>query len=698
MKKLYLSVLWHQHQPYYKDDGDGTYHMPWAYLHAIKDYYEMARHVAEAENVKVVFNYVPSLLIQLEDYASLNVPDAFVAALRKDVNTLSADEKRFVAGQCFMANVQNMVRPLRRFSELYDKLSDSGGDVSVFAGQELLDLEVMYIISWCGEFMRQEDPHVSYLLTKGAGFSEDEKHRLLESACLWIKKIKEIHKHLVSLGRAELSCTPFFHPILPLLTDISSAKEAFGDIAMPDVEGDFGQDADWHLTEGLKEFEHHFGVKACGMWPAEGSVSQKTAKKYAANGVRWIASDEEVLGNSMRLNMKDKANRHILYKRHFQIHDGKKLNIFFRDKELSDLIGFTYSSWNAHDAVNDFMGQLRRIYDSVDFSPHVCVILDGENAWEYYHRNAFDFFSELYKTLGSTEWLAMQTFSEAAENGEVPEEMMPNLVAGSWIMGNFRIWIGHEEKNRAWEMLSKTRRAMMRHIDEEPDDIKEKAYRELHAAEGSDWFWWFGDDHFSIQADVFDRLFRTHLINIRRLMKLDVPPELFRPIKRSARTGVLCKPVDFITPEIDGRITNFYEWQSGGIFDLKADAGSMHAGGGELKKLFYGFDEKNLYIALDSDFREADDKELEIEVVSASGEGAVVFKARLGAKTEASGMVAASGPIFEAAIPIRDEWRSWKGLCLSLRLKKGSIIIEKAPLYNVVEIDISRNFAEEWII
>ncbi len=698
MKKLYLTILWHQHQPYYKDDGDGIYHMPWAYLHAVKDYYEMARHLEEAGNVKAVFNYVPSLLIQLEDYTDINVPDAFLSALRKDVKALTAEERRFVAGQCFMANTQNMIRPLRRFSELYDKMSGASGDTSVFSDQELLDLEIMYILSWCGQFMRREDPHVSYLLEKGAGFSEDEKRRLLENACQWIKKIREIHLRLAEKGTAELSCTPYFHPILPLLTDISSAREACGDMAMPDVEGDLSPDADWHLTEGLKEFERQFGVKAAGMWPAEGSVSQKTAKKYAAAGIRWIASDEEVLGNSLRLNMKDKANRHILYKRHFQLHEGRKLNIFFRDKELSDLIGFTYSSWNPKDAVNDFMGQLKRIYDSVDFSPHVSVILDGENAWEYYPDNAFEFFRELYRALGSTEWLVTQTFSEAAENCAVPEEIMPDLVAGSWIMGNFRIWIGHEEKNKAWEMLSKTRRAMMKHIDAAPGDVKEKAYKELHAAEGSDWFWWFGDDHFSAQADVFDRLFRAHLINIRRLLKLEVPPELFRPIKRSARTGILRKPVDFIRPAIDGRITDFYEWQSGGLFDLKADAGSMHAGGGDLKKLFYGFDEKNLYIALDADFREAGDKELEIEILSASGEKPAIFKARFDGKTEPDGMKAAAGPVFEAAIPIKDEWRSWKSLCLSLRLKRGNTIIEKAPLYNAVEIDISRDFGEEWII
>lgn len=698
MKKLYLSILWHQHQPYYKDDAGGSYHMPWVYLHAIKDYYEMARHIEEAGNVKVVFNYVPSLLIQLEDYTLSDVPDVFLTELRKNVKNLTAEERALIVKQCFMANTDNMIRPLRRFSQLYDIHGGASGNDDIFSHQELLDLEVMYILSWCGEYIRREDPHVSYLLEKGSCFTEDEKLHLLDNTCLWIKRITEIHKRLYEKGLAEISCTPYFHPILPLLTDINSAKESCLDMAMPDVEGDLSPDAHWHLHEGLNEFQRRFGIRANGMWPAEGSISQKTAKKYAEAGVRWIASDEEVLGNSLRLNMKNKPDRHILYKRHFQIHDGKKLNIFFRDKELSDLIGFTYSSWNETDAVNDFMAQLRRIYDSVDFSPHVSVILDGENAWEYYKNNGFNFFKALYGAIGSADWVETQTFSQAAENHAVPEEMLSNIVAGSWIMGNFRIWIGHEEKNRAWEMLSRTRRVMMKHIDSVSDDVKDKIYKELHAAEGSDWFWWFGDDHFSAQADVFDRLFRTHLINIRRMLNQDVPPELFRPIKRSARTGILRKPVDFISPVIDGRMTDFFEWRSAGVFDLKSDAGSMHAGGGDLRKLLYGFDKDNLYLAIDSDFREFSGSTLEIEIVSDTGGNGEIFSVALGKNPTASGIDAACGPIFEAAVPIKPDWRQWKSLCISFRLKNGDTVVEKAPLYSAVEIDISRSFEDEWII
>lgn len=177
-----------------------------------------------------------------------------------------------------------------------------------------------------------------------------------------------------------------------------------------------------------------------------------------------------------------------------------------------------------------------------------------------------------------------------------------------------------------------------------------------------------------------------------------MPPELFRPIKRSARTGIIRKPVDFIMPTIDGKITNFFEWQSGGIFDLKADAGSMHAGGGDLKKMFYGFDRKNIYFAIDTDFRESNGLTLEVEILSETGSGSEIYKILLDENSKTKGIEYAIGSIFEASIPIKNEWRQWKNLCLSLRLKRGDTVVEKAPLYSTAEIDISRDFTDEWII
>lgn len=698
MKKLYLTFLWHQHQPYYKDDCDGRYHMPWVYLHALKDYYEMAAHVEKAYNVKCVFNYVPSLLIQLKDYTDFNVADNFLILLRKDTVRLSADERLRIANQCFMANTQNMIRPLKRFSELYDKLVLMEGDTSIFDGAELLDLEVMYLLSWCGEYLRIEDDHIAYLIKKGRNFTEEDKLELLRRGALWVSKIVDIHKRLVNDGKAEISCTPFFHPILPLLTDINSAQEACPDMPMPQVTADMNADADFHIQAGLKEFENNFGYIPTGMWPAEGSISQKTIEKYAKNGIKWIAGDEEVLGNSLRLSLKDPANRKLLYNRHYSVVDGQKIYVFFRDKALSDLIGFSYSSWKEEDAVNDFMSHLWNIYESCNFSPHVSIILDGENAWEYYKNNANNFFTKLYAVLGSADWVETQTFSEVTSNLDIPEEILPPIVAGSWIMGNFRIWIGHPEKNKAWELIAKTKKTLEKYYDGADEDTKTQIDKELHIAQGSDWFWWYGDDHFSIQSDVFDKLFRTHLVNIYKLLKLNIPQELFQPIKSTSKTGLVRKPSYFITPNIDGKFTHFYEWLGSGVFDLQSDAGSMHAGGGDLKRLLYGFDRMNLYLALTTDFANVNADVFEIEV--AIGSDRKFFNINLGGGlSENKGFRCAEGNIFEVGIPLKDlAVKNDEKIYLSFKLKRGGIIVEKAPLYNAVEINIYEDFSKDWIV
>ena len=667
MKKLYLSFLWHQHQPYYKNDSEGRYYMPWVYLHALKDYYEMAAHV-EKTGVRVVFNYVPSLLIQLKEYTDVNVADNFLILMRKQVASLTSEERQAVLNQCFMANLNTMIKPLRRYYDLYQKVVAVSGNGAEFSDNDILDLEVLYIVAWCGEYLRQEDAHLQYLLSKGA----QERNQ------------------------AEISCTPFYHPILPLLIDINSAKEVCPDMNMPVFEGNLLDDAHWHVREGLNEFEHHFGFRPKGMWPAEGSVSQRAVEVFAANDISWIATDEEVLGNSLQLNMKDPANRYRLYQKHFQIHDGKKINIFFRDKALSDLIGFTYSSWNEDDAVNDFMHHLRNIYDSVDFSPHVAVILDGENAWEYYNQNAYVFFTKLYHRLTTTDWLHTQTFTDIINNYDIPEEALHNVKAGSWIMGNFRIWIGHPEKNKAWELLSKTKRAIEKHISNVDSETAAQINKEYHAAEGSDWFWWYGDDHFSIQADVFDKLFRTHLVNIHRLLKLNVPSELFTPIKSVKNSGIITRPSSYVSPTIEGRITNFFEWLGAGEFDLKSDAGSMHAGGDTLQRLLYGFDEKNLYIALKSDFSTLTDTICQIDV--SFGDEKKSFNIDLNEKKGSKhGMVYAISHILEASIPLKN-FKSAEKIYLEFKLIQNGVVIEKAPLYNAVEVNIADDFKEEWIV
>ena len=699
-RKLHLTMLWHQHQPYYKDDSENMYHMPWVYMHAIKDYYEMARHV-ENSNVKATFNYVPSLLLQLEDYTSLDVPDKFIQLLKKPVDSLTFDEKEFIINQCFMANQYTMIKPLERFNKLYELKTIKGTDASNFTNEDILDLEVLYLLSWTGVFIRQEDPHIKELLIKGRDFYESEKLKLLENLAKWVEKVIYIHKKLESEGKIELTTTPFYHPITPLLIDINSAYESFKDVNIPNVDNNLSQDAVVHLKEGIDKFQDYFGFKPVGLWPAEGSISQKAVELWCENNIRWIASDEEVLANSLKCNLKDPKNRYKLYYRHYQVHNDKKINIFFRDKFLSDLIGFTYSSWKVEDAVEDFVGHLRNIYTSVDFSPNVSVILDGENAWEYYNNNAYEFFTLLYKRLGTEDFISCDTFKEVLDNTAIPEESVQSIQAGSWIMGNFKIWIGHSEKNTAWEYISLTRNAIESNISKVDKDTAKQIYKELYISEGSDWFWWFGDDHFSAQAEVFDKLFRTHLVNIYKLLKLNVPAYLYNPIKKSSKTGGIRKPSYYITPKIDSINTSFFDWSSSGEYDLKADAGSMHAGGDIFKKLIYGFDSDNLYLRFDTSFNDMPGEKIILQINVFSKENTTAYELNVRDKNINldNGVKALFDKVTKISIPIKAIRELYKDkIYIQFVLKADNKVIDQAPLYNKIEVDIIENFQSDWMV
>jgi len=698
MKKLHLVFLWHMHQPYYKNDADGLYHMPWVYMHALKDYYELPAYHRKFKGIRATYNLVPSLLVQLEDYTSVEVNDTFIVLLRKKVTELSVEEKDVLISQLFLANVQHMITPLKRFRELYNKKSRE--DIfaepnKLFDNQELLDLEVLYLLSWTGIFTRQEVPVVRELLEKGRYFTEEDKTKLVQALADFTGKVIPLYKELQEEGLIEVSATPFYHPILPLLIDLNSAKEAYPEIPMPGCQGNFEDDPAYHVREGLNEFEKQMGKRPNGMWPAEGSISEAAAMMFAENGVKWIASDEDVLANSIRTDLSNNDNRHLLYNRHVFEKDGKKINIFFRDKILSDLIGFTYSGWDAEDAANDFMLKLKKMHEKHDHSILVPVILDGENAWEFYPENGSLFFNKLYEKLEKAEWVQTHTMNEACSLEDVPESTHDRICAGSWIYGNFTTWLGHEEKNEAWKHLTAARKAFNNPANTQKI---EDAKKELYIAEGSDWFWWYGDDHFSLQSDIFDKLFRNHLMNVYKNLGLTIPPELYLPIKRVRRPGLIRKPSFYIMPTIDGHITSFYEWLSAGEFDLKFDAGAMHASGDILKMLRFGFDRDYIYIAIEGDIRNIVNKDytLTVEIIGTE-EKHYNFKIKDHFKGE-NGAESAAAKVFEAKIPYVDIVENKTKIYMHFMLKKGNDIIEKAPLYNMIEVETYDDFVDDWMV
>jgi alpha-amylase/alpha-mannosidase (GH57 family) len=696
LKKLHLVFLWHMHQPYYKDDFTGEYLLPWVFLHAIKDYYEMPWHVSKF-NIKAVFNLVPSLIVQLNEYAEGKANDIFLETLKKDVDLLSVSDKQKFIPLLFMSNPDNMITPFKRYKYLYNKFKKN----EELTNQEIIDSEVLFLLSWTGNFIRKDSEFVKYLIDKGSLYTNLQKTELINSLIIYIGKIIPFYEKLAHENKIELSTTPFYHPILPLLLNPLSAKEAKPDIKLPKIICNFEKYAYKQVEDSNILFKEIFNFAPQGMWPAEGSISNEAVKCFSDNGITWIASDENVLSNSLGQNLADEKFRNELYKPYYFDCNGKKINIFFRDKILSDLIGFTYSNMNAEKASDDFINKLRFIYNKCDFEPVVSVILDGENAWEYYHKNATPFFENLYEKLLKENWLEVSTFSEILKI--INSKKIKNIVAGSWIYGDFTTWIGHEEKNKAWELIANVYNNVKNTTFNDKD--KYLIEKEFNIALGSDWFWWYGDDHINNQADVFDYLFRKHLQNIYKLANIPVERNLFQPIKKIKKYGAINKPTHFISPKIDGELTSFFEWKGCGIFDLKYDLGSMHKDEQYLQKLYWGNDSKMFYFKIDGDIKKLKNKNLILTVefeanVKKSFSISTVSCKIINSKNFNDGfekLKIAINNFIEMAIPLSEILYHEK-VFIQFTLYDENGVIEKAPIYNFAELRLNNNKLTDWFI
>lgn len=604
--------LWHMHQPYYKDPVKGEYALPWTYLHAIKDYFDMPAIVEDTPGAKAVFNLVPSLIEQLLDYAAGTAVDPFLIKGQMNPADMGEEDKVFLLENFFSANRQRMIEPHRRYLELL-YMAGEGKPGAVrervrhFSNQDLLDLQVWFFLSWTGEAARRRYPVFRELLTKGQGFTAEDRDRLFAAHRILLNAIVPLYKQLQASGQVELSVTPYFHPILPLLCDSQIAREAMPRVTLPLERLRHPEDARAHIRHGLQYFQEVFGITPCGMWPSEGSVSDESLRLIAECGLRWVATDEEVLARSLDGGLGQGSEKLYWPWRYAAGHGD--LGIFFRDHHLSDLIGFTYSQWDARRAVADFTGRLRQISHRLGSAGRVIpVILDGENAWEFYPDNAYEFLSGMYAAVAEAPDLQLATCSEVLGRSRF-EGRLHHIHPGSWINANYGIWIGHPEENLAWDLVAAARRAIMKHhpaaaaqlaaAGMDGDQVARMLCTSLYAAEGSDWFWWFGDDHFSPHSDRFDRLFRQHLANIYTLLGLGVPRELLEPIKKKSPAGLVREPAGFINPEINGKVSDYFEWLAAGLFDLTRQGSAMHSSDRLLQGFYWGYNRDRLFFRID---------------------------------------------------------------------------------------------------
>ncbi len=535
------------HQPEFRDLTTGEFRHPWVYLHALKDYSDMAAHLEQHPGVKATINLVPVLLDQLEDYAqqcaSGTIRDPLLRALaRESLDTLSEPERDWLLDQCFRANHTKMIEPFapyQRLHALYHFAQQHGPTPTQYlSGQYFADLVTWYHLSWTGETVRRAHEPVVRLMSQGESFTHAQRLELLSVIGAELSRVLGRYRRLAESGQVELSSTPQYHPIGPLLLDFACAREAMPDALLPAASTYPGGRirATWHLQHAIDSHRNRFGTAPSGIWPAEGALSMPFARLLAQHGVRWSASGEAVLVNSLRKSGQPLQDRSAYLYRPYQLTCPEgALTCLFRDDRLSDLIGFEYKGWHGVDAAAHFVAQLEQILDSAPAGedPVVSVMLDGENAWEHYPYNAYYFLRDLYTALDSHPRIRTATCSEivaGAGAGRAPA--LPTLVAGSWVYGNLSTWIGSPDKNRAWDLLALAKHSydlVMASGRLSPEEV-EAASRQLAVCEGSDWFWWFGDYNPRHSVEAFDRLYRDNLANLYRLLQLPPPHQLEEPI------------------------------------------------------------------------------------------------------------------------------------------------------------------------
>ena len=607
MPKTYLMLLWHMHQPFYKDLVEGVYTMPWVRLHALKDYYGMVATLREFPSVHATVNMVPSLLAQLQDYARDQAQEPYYEAAFKPIEQFTAADRETLLGHAFQVNFDNLLSRYPRFLDLWEKwrAAEARSAARLFTPQDLLDLQVLSQLAWLDEIYLQGDGEVRSLAGKERGYTEADKSLLHKKQLELFNKILEVCREGAASGQIELSTSPFYHPILPLLCDTHVAQESHPGVRLPRRHFRHPEDARDQLRAAIGFHQSLFGQRPRGLWPSEGSVSDEALRLAAEEGFEWAATDEGVLGRSLQINFYRHGDGTVqggseLYRPHTFASDGHRINLFFRDHQLSDLIGFVYSRMDAETAAADLHQRIHAAARSTGDRPAVVsIILDGENAWEYYRGNGRAFLKKFYARVAADPDLQAVTASEALKL--VEPGTLTHIVPGSWINANFDIWIGAEEDNRAWDLLNDARDFYAQSAskpDIDPEHLR-LAREELWIVEGSDWCWWYGPEHSTANDEEFDLLFRKHLSNIYRLLGSSPPDELAVPIKRPRARPVTVAPTGRIEPRVDGVVSNYFEWLGAGVYIPDYRSGSMHGAAPHLDALYYGYSDKALFLRLD---------------------------------------------------------------------------------------------------
>jgi starch synthase len=599
MRKISLALVWHMHQPYYKDDLSGTYLLPWVRLRSTKDYARMADLAAAYPSVKQTFNLVPSLLEQIQDTARGGSDDLFLSLSRKPAGDLTGEERAFLLRWMREPSRFLRVQASPRYSELASR-----DEHDTFTVEDIRDLQVWYNLAWCDPAWVDRDDRLSDLKIRDRGFSEADKAALFEAQLELVGSVVERYASIAREGIAELTFSPYAHPILPLISDLGSAREAVPGIELPARPFAHPGDALAQIELGRDEFEKVLGVRPRGMWPPELAVGEEVVRIAVEAGVDWFIGDEDVLARSLSAAIeRDGAGRpnhpEWLYHPWRAEREGGAVSVVFRDSKLSNAVGFDYNRMHAREAVGDFLARLRAIReqqgDDRDFL--VVVALDGENPWDFYPREGHDFLNWLYEKLERAPDIDCTTVSDFLDQ-HPHRNQLHRLQAGSWIGASLDTWIGDPEHNAAWSLLAETRDWLQDYASRQPEAPGlEAAWREIRIVEGSDWFWWFSRRHDSGMDSIWDNQFRLHLRNVYKLLEANPPSALYRPVMQRLLAEDLRQPTGAFTPK--GPSDPAWE-ELAGSYEVGSGFGALHKPAEEVSRLLCASDGERLYVRIDS--------------------------------------------------------------------------------------------------
>jgi alpha-amylase/alpha-mannosidase (GH57 family) len=610
---LYVAFIWHQHQPLYKSRLDGEYRLPWARLHGTKDYLDLVLLLERYPKLHQTVNLVPSLILQLEDYVAGTAFDPYLSLALMPTELLKLEQRQFIIEHFFDANHHTLIDPHPRYAELYAQRQDKGEEwcLDHWQASDYSDLLAWHNLAWIDPLF-WDDPEIAEWLERGKGFTLSDRQRIYSKQRQILSRIIPQHRKMQDSGQLEITTTPYTHPILPLLADTNAGRVAVPDMNLPQHRFQWPEDIPRHLIKAKQMYRERFGREPRGLWPSEQSVSPAILSDVAKQGFQWLCSDEAVLGWTLNhFFHRDAAGTvqepELLYRPYRLETPQGDLSIVFRDHRLSDLIGFTYSAMEPRHAAADLIEHLDAIAQtlkshqtdnltSLEQPWLVTIALDGENCWEFYQQDGKPFLEALYQSFSDHSSIQLVTVSEFLDqfpaNVVLPGEQ---LHSGSWVDGSFTTWIGDPAKNRAWDLLAEARQVMANH-PEATEENNPDAWEALYAAEGSDWFWWFGEGHSSNQDAIFDQLFREHLTTLYRALNEPVPIILRQPVEVHIARGDH-RPDSFIHPVIDGH-GDEQDWDRAGRIEIGGARGTMHRSS-VVQRLWYGVDHLNFYLRID---------------------------------------------------------------------------------------------------